>query len=139
MVIVRISTRWLLHVLLFSCAPLLACLLHRSLQRALSWVGYGLNRLAVGPRDVLIDMVYAENLVRSSNQSLTNVHSSERQTEICLFAFCRLRTRMPPECSILFTTDCSSWARPFRHKAVYRVIVANVVVVLSVVANRGPF
>lgn len=44
-----------------TCAPPF-----RSLKRALGLVGYGLNRLALGPQNVKRDMVHADNLVRAT-------------------------------------------------------------------------
>ena len=39
-------------------------LLSRSLHRVLAWVGWGLNRIALGRENVQSDMLYVDNLVR---------------------------------------------------------------------------
>lgn len=39
-------------------------LLSRALHRALAWVGWGLNRVALGRENVQSDMLYVDNLVR---------------------------------------------------------------------------
>lgn len=51
--------------------PMLLRSADRSLKRALSWVGWGLNRLAVGPSDLRRDMVYADNLVGTMRDECT--------------------------------------------------------------------
>ena len=53
--------------------PTLVAFLHplsRSLQRALGWVGWGLNRVALGRENVQSDMLYIDNLVRLPRESL---------------------------------------------------------------------